>query len=174
VARRPVGADDALLFGLIEDIAGRLERLRPVVGAHAMQQQDVEVVGVQLLAIAIDHGHRIVGLLQAVFRHQPVAIARNAGQRDAQHVVHAGVVLRSFEETNAVVVGVADQARELLLAEFALHFAAEGARAEGQAGHLDARVAERHPVGSGAFGEFCRGGRRGAQARVENNSASGD
>src|SRR5207244_4200444 len=44
---------------------------------------------------------------------------------DAQHLVHLAIRLSCLEEANAAIVGIAHQPRETVLAEFALHLAAE-------------------------------------------------
>jgi hypothetical protein len=53
MAGGPVGKDDLLLLGFGELVAQALGFVRPVRGANAMQEQDVEVLGIELLAEAI-------------------------------------------------------------------------------------------------------------------------
>jgi hypothetical protein len=109
---------------------------------------------------------RIDALARGHLRHEPVAVARNALERDAEHAVHVAVRLSGLEETDAAVIGVAHLPRELSLTEFALHAPAVGPCAERQPRHLDARLAERHPIGcfarrpqrqSPGSGERCGG-----------------
>ena len=90
---------------------------------------------------------RIDAVLGRHLRHHLVAVARNALQGDAEHLVHLAVRFGRLEEADAVVVGVAHQPREPVLPELALHPAAEAARAERQPCDLDARPAERDQIG---------------------------
>ena len=90
---------------------------------------------------------RIHAFVRRHLRHQPIAVARNALQRDAQHLVHLAVRLGGLEETNAVIVGVAHQLRELVLSQFALHSPAHGSGAEREPRHFDVGFSERHPIG---------------------------
>ena len=85
-----------------------------------MQQQNVDIFGPSCWRNRSIFGARLAGGRRAVFGHQPVAVARQAFERDGQHLRHAVIALGGFEETNAAVVGVADQAGELFLPEFAL------------------------------------------------------
>ena len=71
-----------------------------------------------------------------------------------------------LEETDAVIVGVAHEAGEVLLSEFALHAAAERAGAEREARHFDARFAERDPI----RGAARRGARRNAAHAAQTRS----
>ena len=112
-----------------------------------VQQHDVEVIGVRELAQLVDLLLRIHAFAGGDLRHQPVAVARNALQRDAQHSVHVAVGLGGFEEADAAVVGVAHQPREAVLSQVALHLAAEGAGAEREPRHLHAGFSQRHPIG---------------------------
>ena len=97
-----------------------------------VQQHDVEVIGVGELSQLVELLLRLDAVAGRHLGHELVAVARNALQGDAEHLVHLAVRLGRLEEPDAVVVGVAHQAREAILPEFALHPAAEAAGAERQ------------------------------------------
>jgi hypothetical protein len=67
--------------------------------------------------------------------------------------VHVAIGFGGFEEADAAVVGVADEAGEAFLAQLALDAATVGAGAEGEAGGLDFGLAEGDPVGGFAVDE---------------------
>ena len=60
------------------------------------------------------------------------------------------VGLGGLKEANAVIVGVVDQAGELLLPQRVLHVSVVAAGAEGEARDLQAGIAQRDHVGGGA------------------------
>ena len=67
-------------------------------------------------------------------RHDLVAVAGDALQRDPEHPVHLAVRFGRLEEADPAVVGMAHQPREAILPERALDLAAEAARAECEPG----------------------------------------
>ena len=99
------------------------------------------------LAKLIDLGSGIAGGGRAVLRHELVAVARDALERDGQHLRHAVIAFGGLEEADAAVVGVADEPGELRLPELTLHAAAEGAGSKSESRDFHVRLAERHPVG---------------------------
>ena len=115
-------------------------------GVLPVEKHDVKVLGLGELPQFVDLLLGIHVTVRGDLRHQFVTVARNALQSDAQHAVHVTVGLRRLKEANALVVGVAHQAGELVLPQLALHAATEGAGAEGKARHLDAGFAQRHPI----------------------------
>ena len=68
--------------------------------------------------------------------HQPIAIARNALQGHAQHLVHSTVRFGSLEEADTALVGMAHQPRKLLLPQVALYLPGEAPRAEREPRHF--------------------------------------
>ena len=111
-----------------------------------MHQHHVEVFGVRQLAQLVDLFLRIPIRTRRHFRHQPVRIARDALQRDGQHLRHTVIALGSLEEADAAVVGVTHQLGELFLAKLALRLPAHGSGAECQPRHLNAGLPKRHPI----------------------------
>jgi len=106
-----------------------------------VQQHYVDVLRIQVLAQAVDGGLRILGVTDAVLGH-PACRSRAACPGAPSPACGASRVgVRRLEEPDAPVVGVTDEAGELLLAQLSLDLAAKRAGAEGQPGHLDARVA---------------------------------
>ncbi len=102
--------------------------------------------------------------------HELVAVAGNAFERFAKHLLRVAVGFGGLEETDAVVVGVADEARESFLTEFLLSLAALGTGAESEAGDFHSGFAESDPIrcgaGSAKTGKCadagnCAGGRGG-------------
>ena len=92
----------------------------PCGGVLPVQQHDVEVFGVGLLAQLVELRLRIDAVVRGHLGHEPVAIPRNALERHAQHLLHVAIGFGGFKETDAAVVGVAHQARKLVLAKVAL------------------------------------------------------
>src|SRR5271165_5341885 len=82
---------------------------RPRRGVLPMQEHDVEVFGIREFAKFVEFFLRIDTLMRGDLGHDAVTVARNAFQRDAEHLVHVGVGFCGFEEANAAVVGVTDQ-----------------------------------------------------------------
>ena len=70
--------------------------------------------------------------------HELIAVAREWLERFAEHGGHVDVGLGGFEEADAVIVGVVDEAVEFLLAERGLDLAVVAAGAKGEARDLHA------------------------------------
>ena len=70
------------------------------------------------------------------FGHEPVAIPGDTLERYTQHLVHTGIGFGGLEKTNAAIVGIAHQLRELLLAQVTLHLAGKTSSAKRKPGHL--------------------------------------
>ena len=85
-----------------------------------VEQHDVEVFGLRLFAHLVDRGLRI-GVVGGDLRHERVAVAGKPLESNAEHLVHLRIGLRSLKEADAVIVGVAHQARESILPQLALH-----------------------------------------------------
>ena len=99
-------------------------------GVLHVEQHDVEVFGLRLLAHVRRSwlcGSASVG---GDLRHERVAFARNALERDAEHLVHFTVGFRGLKKADAVIVGVAHQARESILPQLALHSIRYGFRCQ--------------------------------------------
>jgi hypothetical protein len=112
-----------------------------------VEQHDVEVVRVGEAAELVELLLRIDAVAGRHFRHQLVAVARNALQGDAQHPVHLAVRFGRLEEADTAIVGVAHQPRERVLPELALDLPADGARAEREPRDFHSGPAERDQVG---------------------------
>src|ERR1017187_5710886 len=131
--------------------------------AQAVQQHDIDVLGLQLAAEVVDlRPRRGARTRCAVLGHQPVALAGQSLESDAEHLRHAAIAFGGFEEADAAVVSVTDQAGESFLAKFALHPAAKRAGAQGDPRDFDIALAEGNPVGGqpllGLCAEPCEGG----------------
>jgi len=123
-----------------------------------VQEHDVEIFGVRELAQFVDLLQRVAVLTRGHLRHQPVAIPRNAFQRQAEHAVHIAVGLGGLKEANAAIVGVAHQSRELVLAQLALYFSAKCPGAERQTRYLNIGISKLDPIGrcrTGSEGQAC-------------------
>ena len=118
-----------------------------------MQQHDVEVVRIRKLPQFVDLRLRIYAFVRGRhLRHKPVTVARDALQRDAEHLVHFAVRFGRLEEPNAAVIGVAHQPRELFLPQIALHLPAARSSSKREACHFQIGVAQRDPIS----GSLCR------------------
>ena len=111
-----------------------------------MQQENVDVLRAQLPAKLINLGSGIAGSGRAVFRHELVAVARDALERDGEHLWHAVITFGGLEEANAAVIRVTDKPGELRLPKLTLHAAGEGAGSKSESRDFHVRLAERHPV----------------------------
>src|ERR1700736_6805135 len=107
-----------------------------------MQQENVNVVGIQLLPELVDLGGWIARGRRAVLSHQLVAVARNALERDGEHLRHAVIALGRFEKADAPIVGVTDLSSELLLPKLTLNAAPVSAGPECEPRHFDIRFTE--------------------------------
>jgi hypothetical protein len=85
--------------------------------------------------------------------------------------VHVVVGFGGFKEADAAIVGVANEVVEFFLADVALHLAPAAAGAEGEAGDLEAGLAEGHFVGG--LGRCCMRGERGGDAGEGGGSERG-
>jgi hypothetical protein len=114
-----------------------------------VQQNNIKVVGIAFLEQSLDPRHRVHArsFVGGHLRHQPVILARNPAERDAQHAMHVRVSLGRLEKANAAIVSVTHQPVEALLAEIALHLAVMRAGAESQPRHLHSGLPQRDPVG---------------------------
>src|SRR5579871_794007 len=145
----PTADDDFLRLGFLNSILPAFGAVRPSAYVLVMHQHHVEVIGVRLFAQFVNFGGRIDTIARRDLRHQAIRVARHTLECDAEHFVHFAIGLGGLEETDTVVVGVAHEPGELVLPEVALHLAAVGSGAEGEASHFDVRFPERHPVGRG-------------------------
>ena len=158
MARCAVNQSDLLLLCLGERIAQTFRLFHPVRCADAMDEDHVNVLGLQESALIVESGDAVFTFAQTELGHQPIRVARNALQSDAEHLRHALIGLRGFEKADAAIVRMAHQPGELFLPEFSLDAAAMSAGPECEPGDLNARVPEFHPVGCGSFGCEGRGG----------------
>ena len=155
-----------LRLGLEDPVLPARRVGRPCRRVLPVQQHDVEVFGVGQAAELVELLLRVDAVAGRHLRHQLVAVARDALQGDAEHLVHLAVRFGGLEEADAAVVGVAHQPREPLLPEFALHLAADGACAERQPGDFDSGSAERDQIGRiPALGAEREGSGHGQRSR---------
>ncbi len=130
---------------------------RPGCAGLDMQQHDIEVVGIAVLAQLVELLRRVGVVGGLHLGHEPVAVAGEAFEGHAEHLLRRSVGFRGLKEANAVIIGVVDQPGELLLAELLLHRSAVGSGAEGETGDVDAGATQVDPVGGrGAFGQKRR------------------
>lgn len=119
-----------------------------VLPMNPVHQHHVEVIGIRQLAQFVDLFSRIYPFAGRHFRHQPVAIAWNALQGYAEHLMHFAVGFGGLKKADAPVVRVAHEPGELFLPQISLHLPAERSSAKRQPRHLDVGFSERHPIGS--------------------------
>ena len=134
--RRAVRADCLLVLGLENHVLPARGFRRPVGRRLHVQQHDVEVVGLRGSAQVVDLGLRILAVACLHLGHEAVVLAGNALERNAEHLMHAGICLGRLEEANAAVVGMTHEGVEAVLAQAALHIAVVGPCAESQPRHF--------------------------------------
>ena len=115
-----------------------------------VEEHDVEIICSGKLAELVNFVLGIDAFAGGDLGHEAVAVAGDAFEGDAEHLVHFAVGFGGFKKADTVVVGMTDEAGELVLTEFALRATAHGAGAEGEAGDFDAGFAEGDPIGGGA------------------------
>ena len=115
-----------------------------------MNQQAVHVVGVEDFAVVVNGGKDVLGLA-GDFGLEEELLAGQAFD-GALDPFERAVALGAVEVGDALVVGVADEGAELLLAQGELDVAAVAAGAEAQAAELKAGLAQGHLVHRRAFG----------------------
>ena len=148
---RSAASDDGFaLLGFDDAVLPAGGDVGPFADVLPVEERDVEVVGVDLLAELIDADLRIDGIFGRHLGHELIGVARDAFEGDAEHAVHVVIGVGGFKEADAMVVGVADEAIEALLAEVALDRSIVGAGTEGEARDLDAGFAEGDEVGGAA------------------------
>ena len=148
-----MGADNSLLLGFGENVHGTAVAVSPVGLRDAVHQADVEIVGAEFVAETVEIRAHAVG----------VACPRLGDDRDfvALHVLQclgnvwmASVGVGGVEESQAVIVSVAQEIGEALNPERRLvrvMSGADGAGAHGQSAGLNARATQSHRVGGREF-----------------------
>src|ERR1035438_5076755 len=102
-----------LLLGLVERIHDALPLIRPAILDHAMNEQAIDVVGVEDLAMVVDGRKYLLGSV-GDFRLDKQLLARQA-LYGAAHPIERAVALRAIEVSDALVVGIPDEFVEWFL-----------------------------------------------------------
>src|SRR5208283_1666139 len=149
------GADPFPILGLVEAFHYTLPLVGPLARRHAVNQQTVNVICVEGLAMLVDgrqHIRRLagnLGLKKELFAGQTLD-----GFADP---IERRILLCSVQVRDALVIGVTDKLDESFLAQYCLVPAAVAARANAQTAELDTGLAEHHLVDSCALDSFgCR------------------
>src|SRR5436305_6355205 len=130
-------ADDLSLLRLKDAVLPALRSLRPVGRVLPMQQHDVKVLSLRSLPQLFELGLRINPLMErSHLAHQLIAVARQAFKRLAQHCRRV-VGLGRLKEADAAIIGIAHQARELLLPQRGLYRTAVRPSSEGQPWYVE-------------------------------------
>ena len=150
MARAAVCADEALLFGLGEHIHHGLEAFSPIAFREAMHQADVNVVGSELFAKALEIGASRGGVACPGFCEHGNFVPGHVFQ-GLGYVRMAAVGIRAIKESQAVVVTVQKQVGQPLNAQRRLVGVvptADRSSSHGQPACLNARASERNRVRS--------------------------
>src|ERR1035438_786667 len=99
-----LGPNPLLLLGLVERIHDALPLVRPATLDHAMNEQAIDVVGVEDLAMVIDGRKYLVGSV-GDFGLDKQLLARQA-LYGAAHPLEGAVALRAIKIRDALVVGI--------------------------------------------------------------------
>src|SRR5579859_2132108 len=108
MARAAVGADDSLLLGFGEYVHDTAIAVGPIGFGDAVHQADVEIIGAEFAAEAIEIGAGGSGIARPGFREHRDFVARHVLER-LGYVRMASVGVGGVEETEAVVVSVAQE-----------------------------------------------------------------
>ena len=106
-------------------------------GVLPVEQHDVEVFGLRGAAELVEACEGIAFVERSHLGHELIAIARKGLERLAEHG-GSRVSLRGFEEADAMIVGIGDEAAEFLLAECGLDLAVIGTGSERETRDLHA------------------------------------
>src|SRR5579872_3881629 len=129
-------ADDLSLLRLKDPVLPAFRSLWPVGRVLPMQQHDVKVLRLRGAPQFVELGLRINPLVEGSnLAHQLIAVARQAFQRLSQHSRRL-VGLSRLEETDAAIVGITHDPRELLLAQRGLYRSAVRPGSKGQPRHI--------------------------------------
>ena len=148
-----MSADDSFLFGFGQDIHRAFVTVGPVAFGDAVHQADVEVVGAEFAAEAVEIGVHGGGVARPGFGEDSDFVARHMLQC-LGHVRMASIGVRSVEEVKPVVIPIEQQIGESLDAERGLmgvSSRADGAGAHGEAASFDSGAAEGDGVGGREF-----------------------
>jgi len=161
-----VGADDALVLGLGKDVHDAAVAGGPVALGDAVDEDDVEVVGAEFFAEAVEIGADAGGVAVVGLGEDGDLVAGELLDGGGD-VGMAAVGVGGVEEAEAVlVVAVEQEAGEGAHSELRLVGAAavaDGARTHRQAAGADAGVAEGDLVVCVEFAEWGVEGERGGQ-----------
>ncbi len=149
VAGTAVGADDSLLLGFREDVHHAFETLGPIGLGEAVHEANVEVVGAEFAAEAVEIGAGGGGIASPSLGEDGDSVARNVLECFGD-VRMTSVSVGSVEETETVIVTIEKEIREALKAERSLvgmMAGANGAGAHSEATGGDAGAAESDSVG---------------------------
>src|ERR1035441_6721535 len=135
-----LGPNPLLLLGLVERIHDALPLVCPAILDHAMNEQAIDVVGIEDLAMVIDGRKYLLGPV-GDFGLDEQLLARQALYGVA-HPLEGAVALRAIKIRDALVVGIPDEFVECFLPQAVLDVAAVAAGAETQAAQLNARLAK--------------------------------
>ncbi len=166
VAARAVGADQALVLGLLEVVhrAGVLGG--PVLLLHAVEKSNINIIDAKLAAVALEVALAVVGVGGVGLGLDDVAVAGDAFEGVAEIDVGA-VLVGDVEEADAAVEGVADDLLEAGEAEPGL--VAGVADADAAGAHADERDLHAGPAEGAAVG-----GRLGQVGRRSGSGEAGD
>src|ERR1700733_7322235 len=165
VAGAAVSADDSLLLGFGENVHDAAVALGPIRVGEAVRETDIEIVGAELAAEAIEIGAGGDGIAGPGFREHGDFVARDVLERFGD-VRMASVGIGGVEEAEAMIVAVEEKIGEPFNAERSLvgmMAGADRAGAHGEPTGLDAGAAEGDGIGGGEFGGKRWAGESGQQ-----------
>src|SRR5712664_3560849 len=163
VARAAVSADDALLLGFGEDVHHAFEALGPVAFGEAVHEANVDLIGAEFAAEAVQIGACRSGVARPGLGEHGDLVARDMLEGFGD-VRMAAVGIGGIEEAQAAIVAIEQQIGQAFDAERGLmrmmaH--TDSARAHGETAGLDAGLPESYRIGCGELARE-RGNREGA------------
>src|SRR5438270_2676166 len=139
MTRAAVGSDDAFFFRLREHVHYAAKARSPVALCQAVHEADVEIVGIQLAAEAVEIGTRRLRIACPGLCHYRDLVPRNMAKR-ISHVRVTPVGIRSVQEAQAMIVAIQQELGESLNSQRALVrgvSVSNGARSHCQTAGLD-------------------------------------
>src|ERR1043166_4220781 len=106
-----VGADNTLLFGFGKNVHHAFVALGPIALGKAMHQHDVEIIGAEFFAEAVEIGAHFSGIARPRFGKHRNFVTRNMLER-LSNMRMASIRVSRVEETESVVIAIEQQIGE--------------------------------------------------------------
>jgi hypothetical protein len=103
-----MGTNDLLLLGFFEYIHHAAITLRPITFHHAMHQENIDVVRLELAEVAVDVSLRLFGVARVALGHDDHLVAGQLAHR-LRHFRVRTIGIRRIEEDKSAIIAGAQQ-----------------------------------------------------------------